>query len=176
VSSSPLDTRSFPSGLKTTDQTLSVCPSRTATSRRCATSHKRTVLSLLPDANSFPSRLNATEFTSFVCPLRIATSWRWATSHKRMMSSLPAEASNFPSRLNATAFTESVWLSRIAVICCPSAQLHQSPSELTISINIPIVFFISFLSLNRVRHNHLLTKGYEWYLIHPGNEPSHRQQ
>ena len=64
--------RVFPSGEKATDEILSPCPLRVASTWRVATSQSRT--SVLPLAMVFPSGEKATDKTLFTCPLRVPSS------------------------------------------------------------------------------------------------------
>jgi hypothetical protein len=59
VQSAPAEARSFPSGLKVTQNTLSPCPRRTAVFLPLPTSHSRMVWSSLAEASSLPSGLKA---------------------------------------------------------------------------------------------------------------------
>src|SRR5260221_375854 len=74
-----------------------VCPSSLRTSRPLATSHRRTVLSLDPEASRRPSGEKWTPHTAAVCPSSLLTSRPLATSHRRTVLSPVPDASRQPS-------------------------------------------------------------------------------
>nr|VFK18689.1 MAG: hypothetical protein BECKLFY1418C_GA0070996_10471 [Candidatus Kentron sp. LFY] len=125
----PPEARRLPSGLNATDQTESVCPSKTRISAPLDTSQTRTVLSTPPEARRLPSGLNSTDQTEPVCPLRIEIgtpiSAPLPTSQTRTVPSSPPEARRLPSGLNATEFTE---LLRLIPATRASQSSQASPS------------------------------------------------
>src|SRR4051812_11535856 len=69
---SPLaEAKVLPSGLKTTDSTLSLWPSNVTEASAVARSHSLIVLSLLAEASVLPSGLNARDRTEAVWPARV---------------------------------------------------------------------------------------------------------
>ena len=95
----------FPSGLKATLKTPSACPVRVRMCRPVLASHRRTLLSRLPDVRVFPSGLNATLLTQFVCPVSLRRCLPETTSHRQTVLSELPDTIVLPSGLNATLLT-----------------------------------------------------------------------
>jgi hypothetical protein len=79
------DATCVPSGLKVTQFTGALCPSRVFVTWPEARSHNLIVLSLYPrfpeqDANCVPSGLKETQFTGALCPVRVFVIWPVARS------------------------------------------------------------------------------------------------
>ena len=135
-------------------------------------SHKRIVLSSLPEASTLPSGLNAISSTQLVCPVSgDAPSGRCvATSHKRIVLSMLLEASTLPSGLNATRFSQSVCpvkgspsrsrfatFHRMVLYPLPEASTLPSGLNVTLLCTLPVCPVQSVPSASRFTTSHSLT-------------------
>ena len=94
-----------PSGLKVTEFSQSLQPSRGPRSWPVGNFHNLMVWSELPNARVLPSGLKATELTTEVRPSRVRSGVPPAVSHNLIVVSLLADARMLPSGLKATQFT-----------------------------------------------------------------------
>src|SRR5919108_288415 len=104
----------WPSGLKPTAATPSVCPVRIAWHCWVSRSQSRSVLSQLPESADRPSGLKPTEVIPSVCPVRVARHlWVSRSQSRSVLSELP-ESADRPSGLKSMAVTPSVCPSKVA--------------------------------------------------------------